>query len=635
MSQYLSAASGLPGGTVVRGAIECIEHGCVVGWALDVAAPVQAITVQVRADGVVLGEGPANRFQQRLLDAGIGAGSHGFRIELSIPFSSGRSLTLELFDADSGEAIAALGYPAFSRNPHCVTPAELDAHGVLGLAPTRPQHRQLARVTRLFSVPVKALRQHRQRSAGPMITPGAAARLQWVVSAGTSAPASIDSFPELVLPHHREPSISIIVPVRNQFHVTWQCLSSVILHAGASRFEVLLVDDASSDATCRIETRVRNLRVLRNPTNLGFLHSCNRAAEMARGEYLVFLNNDTEVTAGWLDALRAGFDTVDHVGACGAKLVYPDGRLQDAGGIVWESGTPWNVGHGGCPQDPRYNYVRDVDYLTGAALMVSHPAWNQVGGFSADYAPAYYEDTDLAFKLREAGFRTLYCPQSTVIHYEGVQSRHLARWRNQAASTAQCGSVRQALEPGVCRSGRGGRGSASAQGPSAFAAGADDRQRVSTTRPGRRQLRRVAGASIDAGSGLQDHLSSFNLQHSGRHVDALQRMGVECVHSPFHRSINKFLERRAAEFDVIYVTRYSVARRILEPVRRFSSAKVIFNNADLHFLRELRGALGKRRHGSRRRQETPRTGAGGHGPGRCGVVVQRDRTSDHRLAPAA
>ena len=87
--------------------------------------------------------------------------------------------------------------------------------------------------------------------------------------------------------------------------------------------------------------------------------------------------------------------------------------------VLSESGTPWNVGHGKDRDDPEYNYVREADYLTGAALMVSREAWQVAGGFSEQYAPAYYEDTDLAFKLRAAGYRTLYCPQSTVIHYEG------------------------------------------------------------------------------------------------------------------------------------------------------------------------------------------------------------------------
>ncbi len=398
-------------------------------------------------------------------------------------------------------------------------------------------------------------------------------------------------FPVLSLPPSDNPVVSIIIPVYNQFALTYHCLASLILSAGQQSFEVIVVDDCSTDQTLEINGIVSNLKVIRNDENQGFLLNCNKAAEMASGEYVAFLNNDTEVLAGWLDELVDVFDRFSGVGAVGAKLIYPDGRLQDAGGLVWDNGVPWNVGHGQNAEAPEYNYVRDVDYLTGAALMVHKTAWHAVEGFSAEYIPAYYEDTDLAFKLRDAGYRTLYSPHARVVHFEGMSNgtsleRGVKRYQALNAAhftntwkTAFSGNGQEGVEPGLAK----------------------DRNRT---------LRvlmvdhAVPAIGQDAGSyaavqemrlmialGCKITFLPCSLEHRGIHVEYLQKMGVECIHAPFFVSVNEFLRRRGQEFDAVYVTRYDIAERLLPNVRELTHAKVLFNNADLHFLRELRGVF--------------------------------------------
>ncbi|MGE3105518.1 MAG: glycosyltransferase, partial [Lysobacterales bacterium] len=199
-----------------------------------------------------------------------------------------------------------------------------------------------------------------------------------------------DSFADFDLAVADAPLASVVIPVYNKFAYTRACLQSIAAHGAGLGFEVIVVDDCSSDQTETGLARIGGLRVIRNALNLGFIGACNAGAAAALGTYLVFLNNDTQVTAGWLDALIGTFDEHPRVGLVGAKLVYPDGRLQEAGGIVFADASGWNVGRFEDPADPAYNYVREVDYCSGAAIAVRRDWFAEHQGFDTRYAPAYY-----------------------------------------------------------------------------------------------------------------------------------------------------------------------------------------------------------------------------------------------------
>ena len=223
------------------------------------------------------------------------------------------------------------------------------------------------------------------------------------------------------LPRHEQPLVSIVIPAMNQWAFTWRCLQS-LAHNTQIPYEVILVDNASTDATRSAERRVRNLRVVRLSENRGFVGACNAGLKAARGRYVLFLNNDIVTTSGWLAPMVRVFDLHADCGAVGAKLIYPDGRLQEAGGIVWRSGEAWNFGRDGDPERPQYNYLRQVDYCSGAALMARTETLREIGGFSREFSPGYWEDVDLCFTLRANGLSVWYQPASVLYHFEGASS---------------------------------------------------------------------------------------------------------------------------------------------------------------------------------------------------------------------
>ena len=222
------------------------------------------------------------------------------------------------------------------------------------------------------------------------------------------------------------PAVSIIIPCHNGVRLTQSCLEAVEATLPASlNSEIIVVDDASTDGTRamlgRWAKRNNRIRVLRNSRNLGFVRSCNRAARAARGEMLVLLNNDTQPAQGWLTALLRTFDDHPDAGAVGGKLVFPDGTLQEAGSLVFRDGSAANFGRGDRnPDHPLFNHVRQVDYCSAALLATPRRLFLDLKGFDSRYIPAYYEDTDYCFKLRDNGYRVYYQPAARVIHREGA-----------------------------------------------------------------------------------------------------------------------------------------------------------------------------------------------------------------------
>ncbi|MGH4017965.1 MAG: glycosyltransferase [Pseudonocardiaceae bacterium] len=391
------------------------------------------------------------------------------------------------------------------------------------------------------------------------------------------------------------PLVSVIVPVHGKWAFTRACLGSIEANRPAVPFEVIVVDDASPDRTADEVSASPGVRLVRTDRNVGFVGASNLGAGQARGEYLLFLNNDTEVHPGWLDELVATADSDDRIGLIGAKLVYPDGRLQECGGIVWSDGTGWNYGRNGDPDSPEFQALRDVDYCSGAAILVRRDVFEQVGGFDDRYAPAYYEDTDLAFAVRSTGHRTVVQPRAIVTHHEGVS-------HGTDASTG--GKRYQELNRAVFV--EKWAAELAHHCPSASSRNVWlGRQRGATGHEGGLVLvadHQVPTPDRDSGSArlyqllleltaLGERIVFFPSNGAALrpYTEDLQRHGITVIFDPAGQAA--FLREAGDAITLAVLSRPAVAWRLLEELRELAPACLIaYDTVDLHFLRLERQA---------------------------------------------
>jgi GT2 family glycosyltransferase len=218
-----------------------------------------------------------------------------------------------------------------------------------------------------------------------------------------------------------KPAVSIVLVLFNRAELTLACLRS-IAETVNEEFEVILVDNASSDDTPRLLEHIHGAHIIRNSENRNFLLGVNQAVRACRGDYILLLNNDAVLLPGAVrNALRTIRGSSD-IGAVGGKIVLLDGTLQEAGSVIWRDGSCLGYGRGDNPFSPPYMFRRDVDYCSAAFLLTSRSAWDQLGGLDETFRPAYYEETDYCLRLWQRGLRVVYEPTSAVIHYEFASS---------------------------------------------------------------------------------------------------------------------------------------------------------------------------------------------------------------------
>jgi GT2 family glycosyltransferase len=388
-----------------------------------------------------------------------------------------------------------------------------------------------------------------------------------------------------------ERSVSIVVPVHNQLAYTLDCIEAIKENTSEIAYEIIIVDDCSSDQTESVLSARDDIIYLRNEANLGFIRSCNKGADRASKTYLCFLNNDTRVLPFWLSALVNTFELHENVGLAGSKLLYPDGRLQEAGSLIWKDGSAWNWGRSQDPNDPRYNYARHADYCSAASILIPRALFSALGGFDTHFAPAYCEDCDLAFKIRSLGLATIYQPLSQIIHFEGVSSGTDTSRGVKKHQIANTEKLAKRWAPVLLHQGR-----------SDEAELLSDRGTVGrilvldqiTPEPDR-----DAGsiATLELMRALRDlgqkitFAPCSNLCDIPPYTDLLSGLGFELVILPWTKSLRQHLKERGWTYDAVLIFRPNTWQDHIGDVRKYApQAKLIYHACDLHFLRNRRAS---------------------------------------------
>lgn len=390
------------------------------------------------------------------------------------------------------------------------------------------------------------------------------------------------------------PIVSVVMCAKDSAAMTLGALEALKTHTPRGTLQVILVDDGSGpDAQGAFQT-IAGIDLVRHDESLGFLRAANRGLQEARGEFVFFLNNDTEVQPDWLPPLLDAMADPG-VGAVGSRLINPDGTVQESGVTIWSDGTGHAHGSGAGVDDDEWLSTTEVDFCSGAALMVRRDLAEELGGFDERFAPAFYEDVDLCFSVRALGQRVLVAPASMVLHYGGQSygsvpedgspppRTRLAQFQNEPVFWAKW--WRTLSRDHLPRGARGGL--------VPFRARTRPRMLIiDAWMPAHDRdaggLRMTWIARLLTRMGMDVTLWALGGPPRREYADAFRREGIEVWMGDVGHA---FIESRSGLWDIVLVSRPDVGVAVLDTVRKWCPrAPLIYDTVDVHHVRMAREA---------------------------------------------
>ena len=405
----------------------------------------------------------------------------------------------------------------------------------------------------------------------------------------TSEPFDLESrLNSLTFESSPSPRVSVIIPTFNHTKDVVACLETIAIAADQVACEVIVVDDCSSPSESAMLSRIPGVRYIRHDTNKGFSGACTTGVEATNSEFILLLNNDTEVLPGWIDSLVAEMDHHPKTGVAGSMILRGNMRLQEAGGIIWSDGTGAHYGSNDDPSEYKYRFRREVDYCSGASLLIRRKLWDVIGGFDENLSPAYYEDTDFCFSSRKHGYNVVYQPNSLIVHREGSshgsesfglkrkqhENRHnfVRKWRSELAK----------LNADVHISDSQKRYSRELSSSDKRIVVIDHFELTPDQDSGSLRMSRIVEEFVTMG--FKVHFVSVFGGRSPRWAEAACNRGIEILQG--ETELQTMLQTLKREIDFVFISRPEVFANIIDKVLLFApEIPIVYDMVDAHGLR--------------------------------------------------
>lgn len=385
------------------------------------------------------------------------------------------------------------------------------------------------------------------------------------------------------------PLISIIIQVSNDINITESCIKSIINAEPSVNYEIIIINDLLRRATFLIEKSFKNYSniIIHSGKNDNYLLNSNYGAKLSNGKYLVFIRNVLNVHKFWLSSLIKLIESNDNIGMVGSKIITQKGFIKEAGGIVWSNGECYDFGNGSDSNDPEYNYVKEVDYLSGDSIMIRKSIWNLIGGFDPRFNPMYYEDTDFAFEIRKLGYKVMFQPKSVVESSEKIfdqkkllpnikeinKKKFIKKWEKELNHQIEQGDTFLARDRGF------------------------NKRKIFVIDRFVPIFDRDAGGrcsfmylNIFCELGLKVTFLGDNLKNMEPYTSILQQKGIEVLYGDNYQKkhLERWLKLNLKYFEYIYLQRPEIAIKYIDIIKNYSHGKIFYFAHDLHYNRLYR-----------------------------------------------